>query len=429
MLTPIALLALSACGGDDDSGSATPKMVAGQKCQGGESFTCRSSTGCSGHQFCTKDKVLGACLCDQPSTPSAGNGGASAADGGTSDAGSAGSGGSGGQAGQSGGGGSAGKPAEHDAGTPPVDAGHPSGSAEQCDNGEDDDGDGDVDCADDDCAARSCLPAAPNGWDGPTAVRIGTSLPAHCGGDYDSEVARGGTAVKASDASCSTCTCTPETPGCASFLDFVTSPASNCGGSTTCAQPVTTSCEVITSSCISGLSTGFVGAKLPPGTASCAPSAQSPTMSDPGWQLDMLACTPSADLRRGGCASAQLCAPKPPSDAVMCIVHDGDVACPAGAYSERRTFYTDFDDTRACSACSCAQDCDYQWKVYGSADTNCSQPPVVTVGADSCVGVTPDVDKVRVGLAISGSGACAASGGDPTGGATAIGAVTACCVP
>jgi hypothetical protein len=425
------LLLSQACGGDDDSGSDKPKKVESQKCQGGESFSCRSLSGCSGHQFCTSAGVLGACICDSASGASGSGGSSSGSDGGARDAGTAqgGQGGSGQAGSDSGGsGGSAGKPAEQDAGKPVEDAGHPQTGDEQCDNGKDDDGDGDIDCADDDCGSRSCLQAAPDGWDGPTALRIGSSLPAKCAGDYASEVARGGTAVKADDAECSTCTCTPENPGCADYLDFVSSVSSNCGAPR-CADPVMTNCEQITSSCISGLSTGYIGAKLPAGTQSCSPSEQSPAVSDPSWQLDMLACSAGDSLVRGGCKREELCAPKLPSDAELCIVHDGDVACPDGAYSEKRTFYTGFDDSRDCSACSCAQDCNYDWKVFGAADTNCSQPALVTVSGEMCVGVTPDVDKVRVGLAITGDGSCAASGGDPTGGVDPTGPITACCVP
>jgi hypothetical protein len=426
------LLLSQACSDDDDSGSDKPKKVEGQKCQGGESFSCRSLTGCSGHQFCTSEGVLGSCICDSSSSAGSG-GGSGASDAGTRDAG-AGQGGDGGsaQAGNdgAGSGGSAGKPAEHDGGTAVEDAGHPQTGDEVCDNGKDDDGDGDIDCADDDCGTRSCLEAAPDGWDGPTALRIGTGVPASCTGDYARELASGGTEVVAAAASCSTCSCTASsaTPSCASFLDFVSSGQDDCGG-VTCAQSASEPCALLSSPCFEGLDTGSLKAQLPPGATSCTPSAQTPTRAAAKWQLSMLACG-TGELKLGGCDSGKLCAPALPSDAILCVMHDGDEPCPAGDYSQRRLLYTAIDDARGCSACSCAQDCNYGYKVFAADDTSCSGTAMLPLtGLSTCNGVAPSDKSLRVSVQIGGTGECLASGGTPTGAATASGPITACCVP
>ena len=144
----------------------------------------------------------------------------------------------------------------------------------------------------------------------------------------------------------------------------------------------------------------------------------------------MQACESGDALVRGGCASEQVCAPKRPGDASSCIVRTGDHACPAGAYSERRVFFTSIDDTRSCSACNCAQDCSYGFKVHAAADTTCTQAPVVALaGPGTCSPVAPVNQSVNVALAINGTGTCAHGGGQPTGAAAGGGAVTACCVP
>ena len=405
------------CGGDDDDDDDKAATPSGEPCSNaGQVYTCRTRNGMTGTQICTDDEVLGPC---EPSSnlPPTGGAGSNARDASVGDSGRGGRGGSGGS-----------RP-ERDSGMEPVDAGitDPQGD-ERCDNGKDDDGDGDTDCADDDCEQRECLPDAPTGWMGPTALRIGTTVPAACAGDYDSEVARGGTSVTAAAATCSACTCTPQTPGCANFVEFATSSDAVCGG-TSVVDEVLDPCALVTSSNFQG-ATGSMKMRLPVGTPTCAPSAQTPTSAAPQWQLGMLACEVGDGLERGGCASGKLCAPPRPTDASVCIVRSGDHACPAGDYSERRLLYTAIDDTRGCSACNCAQDCNYGFKVFADADTTCAGAPVVALtGLGTCAAVTPTAANVRVGLQLAGTGACAAGGGTPSGTAAASDPLTVCCVP
>ena len=429
LMTLAFFVSAAGCGGDDDDDDGA-MMVPEQTCRGGESFECRTRNGQSGRQFCNAG-TLGACM-PNTSQPSGGSGGSSASDGGTADdggseAGRGGRGGRGGQGGSAGQAGSAGSTPQ-DSGTP-VDAGKPSSGAEQCDNGADDDGDGDVDCQDDDCAARECLPVAPDGWTGPTALRVGASLPASCDGAYGEQAARGGTAVNAPAATCSACSCTPMTPGCATFVDMLATADPACGGASRVLNVTSPCSDVMASPELAGASAGLK-LRVPAGTPSCAPSAQNPTKAAPGWQLEVQACEPGADPVRGGCAREQVCAPKRPGDASSCIVRTGDHACPAGGYSERRLFYTAIEDTRSCSACNCAQDCSYGFKVHPAGDTTCTQAPVVALaGPGTCSAVAPTNQSVRVALVLNGTGACAQGGGQPTGAATAGGVTTACCMP
>jgi hypothetical protein len=43
--------------------------------------------------------------------------------------------------------------------------------------------------------------------------------------------------------------------------------------------------------------------------------------------------------------------------------------------------------------------------------------------------VSPTSGEINVGVQITGTGACSATGGQPTGSATPTGAVTVCCQP
>jgi hypothetical protein len=400
------------CGGDDDDDDDSDQTIDPNACNNaGQIYTCRTN-GRSGTQVCTSEGKLSACT--PSSTSPGGSGGDAAVDGG-----SAGQGGNAGSAGRGG----------RDSGTTPADGGNPDPSGdERCDNGEDDDGDGDTDCADDDCETRTCLPDAPDGWTGPTALRIGTSVPDTCEGEYDSEVARGGTAVAAAPATCSACTCTPATPGCANYVEFATSSDAACGGAPV-VDEVLDPCAQVTSSSFQG-ATGSMKMRLPVGAPTCAPSGQTPSTPAAAWQLGMLACEVGDSLERGGCSSGELCAPQRPSDANVCIVRAGDHACPAGDYSERRLLYTGIADTRGCSPCSCAQDCNYGFKVFADADTTCTGATVVPLtGLGTCVAVQPTGGSVRVGLLLAGTGACAPAGGAATGAAAESDPLTACCIP
>src|SRR5439155_17176203 len=59
-----------------------------------------------------------------------------------------------------------------------------------------------------------------------------------------------------------------------------------------------------------------------------------------------------AAVMGGGCAAGSVCMPKASS---LCALADGDVACPSGFTALQGTsWYSGFNDTRACAACSCA---------------------------------------------------------------------------
>jgi hypothetical protein len=92
-------------------------------------------------------------------------------------------------------------------------------------------------------------------------------------------------------------------------------------------------------------------------------------------------------------------------------------------------YFTDVDDTRDCSACQCAHDCSYTWRVFDAADTTCQTPLLTLTEPNECRAVTPATGKIRVGATIAGSGACAPSGGTASGAAQGSSPITVCCAP
>jgi hypothetical protein len=91
-------------------------------------------------------------------------------------------------------------------------------------------------------------------------------------------------------------------------------------------------------------------------------------------------------------------------------------------------YYKNFADTRACSPRTCAADgCTYNWRVYNQADAMCASPLLQLSAVDQCAQINPQQGKLRLGVEIKGAGACAAAGGESTGGVTADQPITMCC--
>jgi hypothetical protein len=414
-------LASIGCSGAGSTGSSDGLPDAG--CSPGTSYSCSGPGACDGIRLCLAGK-LSKCDCTTVGSRPLGEAG-------PPDAGAAAS----GHPADGGKSADASVTSQPDAGTDAgtdsgTDSGTPDSAArviEDCSNGVDDDGDGKVDCADDDCSARSCLGAAPDGWSGPAVLYVGSDKAPACIGAYPSEALRGGVDVSASAAECSACSCSQAAPGCSTFLGFGAGAQANCSDAA-CKAQIDSSCVELSSSCLNGLATGYVQTELPPGAASCMPSAQSAVVADPAFGQHVLACAAS-ELRRGGCGPGNLCAPAAPFTGPYCIVQPGDLACPAGPYSDKRVYFTAIDDSRDCSACTCGSDCSYTWKIFDDADTSCQTPLATKTSAGECVMVTPSSSKLRFGVEITGAGTCTPSGGQPTGSAAASGPVTACCMP
>jgi hypothetical protein len=152
------------------------------------------------------------------------------------------------------------------------------------------------------------------------------------------------------------------------------------------------------------------------------------------WGAAARGCAPPTLLPRG-CPSGQLCAPQPaaPFGAKLCIAQAGDLACPAGSYSQKHTAFAGADDSRGCSGCTCGatsvacggtfmlnpgMDCFGPFFINGGLPLSCHSVPSQTQYSMSYSSGPP-----------TGVGSCPASGGQPMGTASVKGPLTVCCQP
>lgn len=283
--------------------------------------------------------------------------------------------------------------------------------AEDCVNGKDDDGDGAIDCADPDCSpAFTCVANAPPGWSGPAAFYEGNpaSTPA-CPGMHPTATPLGNSGLTATPALCSACTCgapsgqcslqplSLESDGCAASVGFVTQPLP--GACLPIAPPDTT--KAMRAS--------------PPAYAGGVCGASNVTVTRPpaAWQSAGLAC--SGGGIGGGCGAKASCAPaaKAPFATSLCVFRSGDIACPA-TFPQKHTFVNSVDDTRGCSPCACgapAVTCEAVTTVHGDPSCNGASTEIPNDG--SCVNVGSS--GLSIDVAVTKTGSCVASGGQPTG--------------
>ena len=359
-----------ACGGGDAAPVSTAKRV----CSPDTGYTC-TRFNCTGYQRCLPDgSGFSPCVCDSAS------GGAGADD---------------------------------DAGT--------GRAVERCGNGVDDDGDGRLDCDDADCSSMRCSPAAPRDWQGPVVLHTGAE-PASCAGNFEQEAFRGGSEPSGAPASCSSCSCGGA--GCSEFVEFVTGADAQCGG-VSCTTSVNQSCGEIMPACLSSLTSAALKTQLP-SQSGCKPTPQKPTIAQASWKTQVRACRPGA-VYNGGCPTDQVCLQAEDREP-YCIWRDGEHECPDGKYSARQLFHRELADTRSCSECSCkAPGCDYRWRIYNAGDASCATPILELKSEGQCVQVDVSAGKLRVGAAVSGGGACEASGGVSSGEVRGAEPVTVCC--
>jgi len=320
-----------------------------------------------------------------------------------------------------------------------------------------------VDCSDPKCQPDyGCVNAAPTGWqgyfslyDGPAAGDPG------CGGLYPTSLFVGNSQLSAAQASCSACTCsnpqgeTCEVPtvriadapcgqgyACYRILDAPPAgwvPGTCYGtdgakaGDTKCG-PNSNGCTAGTQACNQSLRPD--PAKVTGGT--CTPSQQIPTVNPIGWGIAGEACGGAA-MVTAGCNAGQACLPKPkaPFQQGVCIMKDGDNACPPGQFSQKHLLYAGAADTRTCSTCTCdapvGSTCSASIEVYSSPFQNdCTSGPLLaTVPSGGCADTpsNPEIGSRKATTTPPTGGSCAPSGGQPTGTATPQSPTTFCCIP
>jgi len=175
----------------------------------------------------------------------------------------------------------------------------------------------------------------------------------------------------------------------------------------------------------------------PPTTGgSCAPGGGTPTLPPTSWTTRVRGCgEPSGGFAATGCGSNSCL---PPANGAfnrgVCVYQQGDVACPAGSFSSKFVYNQGVDDQRGCSSCSCGTptgvDCQGdKLEVWNSA--GCAGAPAGTIsnpGDGSCINIATSLTPgLRYSLGTASGGTCPASGGLPTGGATANQPITFCC--
>lgn len=420
---------IAACG-DDGGGQAMPEAA---ECVSGTSFICVGPGNCSGRQSCVGGMFTD-CRC---SGPAAGNGPSDALDAALTDAA---------EADGSAAAGDAAAPEVMDAGP---DAAGDAGQAQDAapDAGEDANQDANQDASQDanqagedagedaaavedssaeGCPAARCVPVPPAAWVGPVALYAGVGAPPACGGDYGDESLTANGDLSAAPAACSTCSC--EAGSCASLMTFAAGSEAACADAA-CAQSVNTSCTLLDNACLDAPSLQL-SVRVGAGHVDCVPSAQTPTFPDAAWATAIRACAPADPLPSLDCGGGAVCAPEAPAPAfqsTLCIHRDGDLACPAGDYTDRRVYFRDFEDDRSCSECACESGCGYEFSVYSAGDTTCASPQL-TLSGNRCETVAPSGGQLRVGVTLSGDGNCDASGGEPAGAVTPSDAVTVCCL-
>lgn len=244
-----------------------------------------------------------------------------------------------------------------------------------------------------------CLSDTPSGWNGPVAVGNGACPSTFPNSD---DVVNSG--LIAPEASCS-CGCVVNGVSCQLHADnnqFI--PQGSCDVPTN--DNATLTAEIL-AGCTSNTSSNIIPASWTETQSVCGDGIA-------GQTCDGGTCFANAD-----------------SFGALCIVRDGDHACPTNSdYSVRSLFHRTFDDTRNCTSCDCAatgQACEIDLEIcslsFFDVTLNSNNSSSYQLNESEGEGVSLQASR------ITANGTCSSSGGAATGEATPISAVTACCLP
>jgi hypothetical protein len=271
----------------------------------------------------------------------------------------------------------------------------------------------------------ACIPAPPAGWIGPVAMWEGAGPSPGCTGDYSAQALDAFAALDAGPAEC-TCDC-GELAGASCPSSFTATIFSDNGCATACDSVVVSAgvCVDVHGQCanVHGI------AAAPQATGgSCAPksSAAVPTAS---WGQSARACEAAVVPVQQGCNAGQICAPAPvaPMEPRLCAFKAGDVDCPGGGFTIRRTVYGGIADGRGCSSCACGTPSGVS--CTGTVQEGCGQSGAVNQLPATCGGLSDPGSVTLVGNLVASGGSCAPSGGTPTGTAAPSSPTTVCCMP
>jgi hypothetical protein len=297
---------------------------------------------------------------------------------------------------------------------------------EVCTNGVDDNGDGLVDCADPLCVGYQCAAGAPAGWSGPYALHLDAGAAAACPASAPVEVLAAGSGVlDAPAASCSACSCVAPAGVACSIPAVEFYDNNNCSeleATLTVSMPM--QCEPVSAGGINSV-TGLPGT---PSGGSCAASGGAATVEPAVFAAEARLCDGGSGA---GCGADAVCiaTPEPPYAGQPCISSLGDLACPAGPYTEKQLVFAGIDDDRGCTSCTCGGPsgvaCTGTTTVYGQI--GCPGGATMVPHDGSCVNT--DAKSMIYAPDPPSGGSCPEQGGAPTGSAEPATPITICCVP
>jgi len=303
--------------------------------------------------------------------------------------------------------------------------------SEICTNGVDDDGNGLTDCEDPLCGSYACVPEAPDGWDGPAWLHVGTDDP-FCEGSR--LVLDGGLGAPSfSAANCSNCSCSEATGATCPLPTVELFDSTSCSG-----DPYTTQIQQA-GACTTvddpvEFDSGRVVPSGPQG-GSCAASGGSPTLQDPTWGSRGVVCDADLAQSGAGCGGTSVCLAEPPSPYLgrFCFHRPGDVPCPNGS-DARYVVFGGWTDARGCSPCECSDPAgvceDGSVRVFGNAFCSLASNTVPMDGACTQLSGGQFFTSIRFEDGGVPSGIqCTASGGEPMGTVSPTDPVTVCCPP
>jgi len=152
-----------------------------------------------------------------------------------------------------------------------------------------------------------------------------------------------------------------------------------------------------------------------------------------GNQVDLCRYSGPATCEGGVCSYAT-----PDSRQHTCILHEGDVVCPAGwgAIAAKPTVYDrdGYKDTRACTACTCeptAETCDESIHYELFTNDACGSVPALSVG-DTCYSTTNVTSAANWSIKLTagplGTSTCKKAGGVVSGAVSPGNPLTLCCL-
>lgn len=264
----------------------------------------------------------------------------------------------------------------------------------------------------------TCTEPAPPGWNGPFVVPMAPGEnPASCPMAFPDLVSSVHADLSAPPLGCA-CTCAPSPTVCEASVGLYLDGA--CATFDLAQQAGAGGCVQTT-----GVTAVMATATADPTPAACDPTVQV-TDTPVGWETTASLCAPTTPPPT---CDEGMCVPQSTDSASICVLREGEHACPPGPYQAASTFHSGAQDGRTCSACTCGtpegtQCAGILSALEQHASGDCSGAIVDTLAIDDCGPASTSARYVPQDL-----GACATvTDTMPIGEVTPAGPVTLCCI-